>query len=141
MKTSLNDLQSMLENKVSKISSLVSELKLEKETIVILKEEADTWNKQSAEKKTSLLLQLDNLLSSERASFEKNMKALKDEHSKVEKRLQQKFNEASHGLSSKEASLETGAETINEMKIQMKDLSELVNQIQMEKELLRKKSP
>ena len=141
MKTSLNDLQSMLENKVSKISSLVSELKLEKETIVILKEEADTLNKQSAEKKTSLLLQLDNLLSSERASFEKNMKALKDEHSKVEKRLQQKFNEASHGLSSKEASLETGAETINEMKIQMKDLSELVNQIQMEKELLRKKSP
>ena len=131
MKTSLNDLQSMLENKVSKISSLVSELKMEKETIVILKEEADTWNKQSAEKKTSLLLQLDNLLSSERASFEKNMKALKDEHSKVEKRLQQKFNEASHGLSSKEASLETGAETINEMKIQMKDLSELVNQIQL----------
>ena len=59
------------------------------------------------------------------------MKALKDEHSKVEKRLQQKFNEASHGLSSKEASLETGAETINEMKIQMKDLSELVNQIQL----------
>jgi hypothetical protein len=71
MKTSLNDLQSMLENKVSKISSLVSELKMEKETIVILKEEADTLNKQSAEKKTSLLLQLDNLLSSERASFEK----------------------------------------------------------------------
>jgi hypothetical protein len=67
--------------------TLVSELNREKETIVILKEAANTCKEQSAEKERSLRLKLDNLLASERASFEKNKKALKDEHSKVEKGL------------------------------------------------------
>ena len=136
----IKDLESMLQNEgervedtQSRISALILELQCEKEAAVLLKKEVDTLNTQSVEKETDLKSELDNLLSSERASFKKTLKSLEDKHSEVEESLKQKYNDASDQISSKESSLAAAKEMIDEMRNEIKNSSEIVTQSQHEK--------